>query len=87
MAAEDGQEENMKVSNMNFSRRMLLNATAAAGMLAMTSGPAVAADQTVQFADIGVGDPNGDWSAFTAATRNKVNVLRSATARPRFSTS
>lgn len=66
----------MKFDDIALNRRTFL-ASAAAGASALLIRPqsALAADQTVQFADIGVGDPNGDWSAFTAATKNKVNVL------------
>lgn len=49
--------------------------------LAMVSGSvayprlAKAAGGTVNFADIGVGDPGGDWSKFTAASGSNVNLV------------
>ena len=49
--------------------------------LAMVSGGvaypqfARAAGGTLNFADIGVGDPGGDWSKFTAASGYNVNLV------------
>ncbi|HEX7126395.1 MAG TPA: extracellular solute-binding protein [Thermodesulfobacteriota bacterium] len=63
------------------SRRDFLKYTAATGLAAggALSGrlPAAlaAAGGTVTLADIGVGDPDGDWSRFTNATGWKVNLV------------
>lgn len=48
-----------------------LGATALSGIL----GRARAAGGTLNFADIGVGDPGGDWSRFTAASGWGVNLV------------
>jgi spermidine/putrescine-binding protein len=59
-----------------FSRRTLLaGAAVGAGALALRPSTALAAGQTVTLADIGVGDPNGDWSGYEKATGNKVNLV------------
>ena len=59
-----------------IDRRILLKSAALGiGVLALRPGAAFAAGQTVTLADIGVGDPNGDWSGYTNPTGNKVNVV------------
>jgi spermidine/putrescine-binding protein len=59
-----------------FNRRTLLaGAAVGAGALALRPSAAFAAGQTVTLADIGVGDPNGDWSGYEKATGNKVNLV------------
>jgi putative spermidine/putrescine transport system substrate-binding protein len=45
------------------------------GAWPLISGPARAAAGTINFADIGVGDPGGDWSSFTKATGWNVNLV------------
>jgi putative spermidine/putrescine transport system substrate-binding protein len=64
---------------MMMRRRELLASAAGAGAaLAMGSQwwPADAAAEAINFADIGVGDPGGDWSRFTKATQgDKVNLV------------
>jgi spermidine/putrescine-binding protein len=37
--------------------------------------PALAADRTLTIADVGVGDPGGDWSRFEQPTGNQVNLV------------
>jgi spermidine/putrescine-binding protein len=60
----------------SLSRRALLTSTAfGLGAFALRPGSALAAGQIVTLADIGVGDPNGDWSGYTGPTGNKVNVV------------
>jgi putative spermidine/putrescine transport system substrate-binding protein len=61
-----------------FSRREVLKySLIGSGVLATTRWmhPAEAAGGTINFADIGVGDPGGDWSKFTDATGWKVNLV------------
>jgi putative spermidine/putrescine transport system substrate-binding protein len=58
--------------NSAFTRRGILKTSLLTG-LAFSAGPllarrASAAGGTVNFADIGVGDPDGDWSRFTGPT-------------------
>ena len=56
--------------------RVGLASAAAAGAWAAIPGTARAAGGTVNFADIGVGDPGGDWSLFTkAASGWNVNLV------------
>lgn len=61
------------------SRRKFIGNTAALGAAAMLpglwAGMARAQGLTVTMADVGVGDPGGDWSQFTAATGNNVNLV------------
>ncbi|WP_342641475.1 ABC transporter substrate-binding protein [Rhodoligotrophos ferricapiens] len=58
------------------SRRTLLTSAAmGAAALSLRPGLALAAGQTVTLADIGVGDPNGDWATYTKETGNSVNVV------------
>ena len=52
-----------------------LTCTAAAASWAWHSPLASAAGRTVNLADIGVGDPDGDWSRFTKATGWGVNLV------------
>src|SRR3712207_6745296 len=61
-----------------FDRRAFLAGTAALGGLAalpLAARRALAQGLTVTLADIGVGDPGGDWSPFEQATGNKVNLV------------
>jgi len=61
-----------------FDRRAFLAATAALGGLAalpLTARRAFAQGLTITLADIGVGDPGGDWSPFEQATGHKVNLV------------
>jgi putative spermidine/putrescine transport system substrate-binding protein len=65
--------------NCALTRRDLLKASFVAG-LAASAGPllarrAGAAGGTINFADIGVGDPDGDWSRFTGPTGYEVNLV------------
>jgi len=56
--------------------RVGLASAAAAGAWAAIPGTARAAGGTVNFADIGVGDPGGDWSLFTKAANGwNVNLV------------
>lgn len=57
-----------------ISRRRLLLSAAGAGLLA-GAAPAMAAGKTLNFADIGVGDPGGDWSGFTKPSEWNVNLV------------
>lgn len=67
----------------SFTRRDFLKYTAlgAAGAGLARLGPwasvsrAAAKKGTINFADIGVGDPSGDWSKFTTATGWDVNLV------------
>ena len=52
-----------------------LACTVAAASWAWRSPLASAAGRTVNLADIGVGDPDGDWSRFTNATGWSVNLV------------
>ena len=45
------------------------------GAWPLISGPVRAGAGTINFADIGVGDPGGDWSSFTKATGWNVNLV------------
>lgn len=45
------------------------------GAAALPARPAAAAGGTLNFADIGVGDPGGDWSRFTKPSGWKVNLV------------
>jgi putative spermidine/putrescine transport system substrate-binding protein len=67
------------MGGMAMRRRQLLASAAGAGAaLAIGSRwwPARAAAEAINFADIGVGDPGGDWSRFTAATQgDTVNLV------------
>lgn len=63
-----------------MGRRDFLKATFYTGTIAALSGMGLqkvlaATDGTINFADIGVGDPGGDWSKFTAQTGWKVNLV------------
>ncbi|MDA8051954.1 MAG: extracellular solute-binding protein [Rhodospirillales bacterium] len=57
-----------------ISRRGLLSTAAGAAVLSV-AGRAKAAGKTLNFADIGVGDPGGDWSGFTKASGWNVNLV------------
>ena len=64
-----------------LSRRHLLAGGTALGVGAALAGgrgrvaPALAAGRTLTIADVGVGDPGGDWSRFEQPTGNKVNLV------------
>jgi putative spermidine/putrescine transport system substrate-binding protein len=65
-----------------WSRRQLLQTGAALGIgagLASRHGllipQALAAGRTLTIADVGVGDPDGDWSRFEQPTGNQVNLV------------
>ena len=62
------------------SRRQVLRAGGALGIAGLFGAPrlvppALAAGRTLTIADIGVGDPGGDWSRFEQPTGNKVNLV------------
>ena len=61
----------------NMNRRAVLagGSALALGAMAGFGGAALAAGRTVTLADIGVGDPGGDWSKYEKATGNKVNLV------------
>jgi spermidine/putrescine-binding protein len=62
----------------SFSRRSVLKTSLMGGAAFAASGawPALGqAKVTVNFADIGVGDPGGDWSKLTAASGAAVNLV------------
>jgi putative spermidine/putrescine transport system substrate-binding protein len=67
------------MGGMSMGRRRLLASAAGAGAaLAIGSRwwPAGAAAEAINFADIGVGDPGGDWSRFTKASQgDTVNLV------------
>jgi putative spermidine/putrescine transport system substrate-binding protein len=64
-----------------LSRRQVLRAGTALGIGAGLVGrqwlapPALAAGRTLTIADVGVGDPGGDWSRFEQPTGNQVNLV------------
>ena len=59
-----------------WSRRDALKfALAASASATMLGRSASAAGGTVNFADIGVGDPGGDWSRYTATSGYDVNLV------------
>ena len=62
------------------SRRQVLRAGGALGIAGLLGAPrlvppALAAGRTLTIADIGVGDPGGDWSRFEQPTGNQVNLV------------
>jgi spermidine/putrescine-binding protein len=61
----------------NMDRRTVLagSSALALGAMAGIAGPAFAASRTVTLADIGVGDPGGDWSRYEGPTGNTVNLV------------
>src|SRR5919106_3346302 len=68
----------MKAYELMSRREMIkvtLTAAAALGAFGLPVRSARAAGGTLQFADIGVGDPGGDWSKFTTATGWDVNLV------------
>ena len=69
----------MLTLNHDRSRRDLLKqslALAGAGLTSLAPWRrAMAAAGTIEFGDIGVGDPNGDWSKYTAASDWNVNLV------------
>ena len=63
-----------------LSRRQALRAGTALGIgrarrSARLVSPALAAGRTLTIADVGVGDPGGDWSRFEQPTGNQVNLV------------
>jgi putative spermidine/putrescine transport system substrate-binding protein len=69
----------MLTFNHDRSRRDLLKQSlalaAGAGLTGLPWRSALAADGTIEFGDIGVGDPNGDWSKYTAGSGWNVNLV------------
>jgi putative spermidine/putrescine transport system substrate-binding protein len=61
--------------NHALTRRHLLQAGLAASAVPFLARRAAAAGGTINFADIGVGDPDGDWSRFTGPTGYDVNLV------------
>jgi spermidine/putrescine-binding protein len=62
------------------SRRQVLRVGSALGLAGALGAhrlmrPALAADRTLTIADVGVGDPGGDWSRFEQPTGNQVNLV------------
>jgi putative spermidine/putrescine transport system substrate-binding protein len=62
------------------SRRQVLRAGGALGIAGLLGAPrlvppARAAGRTLTIADVGVGDPGGDWSRFEQPTGNQVNLV------------
>jgi putative spermidine/putrescine transport system substrate-binding protein len=55
--------------------QLALGAGATAGLAGFPLRAALAAKGTLNFADIGVGDPGGDWSRFTKPTDWNVNLV------------
>ena len=66
-------------SSLTWTRRDLVRlgvvSAATAGAWPLILKPARASSGTVNFADIGVGDPGGDWSLFTKASSWDVNLV------------
>jgi putative spermidine/putrescine transport system substrate-binding protein len=63
--------------NIEFTRRDALKVALATGTAATLPfwARAAAAASTVNFADIGVGDPGGDWSRYTQSSGYGVNLV------------
>ena len=59
--------------NRRDALRLALSLSAAAGLC--LAPPRAHAAGTINFADIGVGDPGGDWSKFKAASGYDVNLV------------
>jgi putative spermidine/putrescine transport system substrate-binding protein len=62
------------------SRRHVLRAGSALGLAGVLGAhrlvpPALAAGRSLTIADVGVGDPGGDWSRFEQPTGNQVNLV------------
>ena len=62
------------------SRRQVLRAGSALGIAGLLGAhklvaPALAAGRTLTIADVGVGDPGGDWSRFEQPTGDQVNLV------------
>jgi putative spermidine/putrescine transport system substrate-binding protein len=62
-----------------FSRRQVLGTGAALGAGLIAAGRlaprALAAGRTLAIADVGVGDPGGDWSRFEQPSGDQVNLV------------
>jgi putative spermidine/putrescine transport system substrate-binding protein len=56
-------------------RTLLTGAGAGLSLLSLFPRASLAAGETVTLADVGVADPNGDWSSYTKATGNMVKVV------------
>ena len=61
--------------NSARTRRYVLKAALAASAVPFLARRVGAAGGTINFADIGVGDPDGDWSRFTGPTGYEVNLV------------
>ncbi len=67
--------------HLRLSRRHLLARSATLGIGAALAGSgalvplALAAGRTLTMADVGVGDPGGDWSKYEKLSANKVNLV------------
>ena len=63
-----------------LSRRQVLQAGTVLGIAGLVGAsrlvpPALAAGRTLTIADVGVGDPGGDWSRFEQPTGDQVNLV------------
>ena len=67
------------LTSIGMRRRDLLKSGLAVGastaLLPLNSGRSLAAEGTLNFADIGVGDPGGDWSSFVKKSGWNVNLV------------
>ena len=74
-----GKRESEMITSNSLLRRELLLSGAAFGtaslLVAGSADIARAADKTVNFADIGVGNPGGSWQPFVKATGWNVNLV------------
>lgn len=61
--------------NSARTRRYVLKAALAASAVPFLARRVGAAGGTINFADIGVGDPDGDWSRFTGPSGYEVNLV------------
>lgn len=61
--------------NSALTRRYVLKAALAASAVPFLARRVGAAGGTINFADIGVGDPDGDWSRFTGPSGYEVNLV------------
>jgi spermidine/putrescine-binding protein len=63
------------MTKLKMTRRQALQLAVMAGAAGTVAVPDAQAAGTLNFADIGVGDPGGDWSKFTADTGWSVNLV------------